>query len=197
MGVAVLHPQDVLADRGHAVIYRHMKPRKSPNPSSGSTKSNRRKNSPEKNNNKNSTINSSTSKNLVMGQVKILKRGEGLKIPDGGGTVVESGDSGSSSSAGRLGPEPEIVPAELKVPVDEMKVAESEYLMLSSTGRLGPEPEMLPKQVGLSDFYAGSACISSPPPSSLPFPYSFVKKHVLGSIDDASSDLRRLLRLEI
>ncbi|KAG5559503.1 hypothetical protein RHGRI_009137 [Rhododendron griersonianum] len=92
-------------------------------------------------------------KNLVMGQVKILKRGE-----------------------------------ELRPPTD---------LVAGPTDRLGPEPETVQKQIRVTDskLYAGSAVfLASPPPSSLPVPAFFSKKN---RDDTASSDLRRLLRLDL
>ncbi|GAA0161852.1 hypothetical protein LIER_18076 [Lithospermum erythrorhizon] len=80
--------------------------------------------------------------------------------------------------------------------------------------RLGPEPGMLPKQIHsgmlpkqihLADFYAGSAFVDSPDPSSLPFP-PFLNKgtseiELTPKIDDSNDDdngsshLRRLLKL--
>ncbi|KAK4339458.1 hypothetical protein RND71_040920 [Anisodus tanguticus] len=60
-----------------------------------------------------------------------------------------------------------------------------EDLVLSTTDR----PDRVPKQM---NFYAGSAFVSSPPPSSLPVPAFFNKK-----TSDASIDLRRLLRLDL
>lgn len=92
-------------------------------------------------------------KNLVMGEVKILKRGE-----------------------------------ELRPPTD---------LVAGPTDRLGPEPETVQKQIRVTDskLYAGSAVfLASPPPSSLPVPAFFSKKN---RDDKASSDLRRLLRLDL
>lgn len=97
--------------------------------------------------------------NLVMGQVKILKRGEKL---------------------------PEIV----------AKTEERFDLGLGSTDRLGPDPETLQKVIRVSDLkdgmYAGSAFVSSPPPSSVPVPWFLGKKNGAA----ATSDLRRLLRLD-
>ncbi|GAA0148912.1 hypothetical protein LIER_36825 [Lithospermum erythrorhizon] len=59
--------------------------------------------------------------------------------------------------------------------------------------RLGPEPEMVPKQINLADFYAGSAVVTSPDPSSVPVPDFFKKK--TQEIIDPSSHLRMLLNL--
>lgn len=106
---------------------------------------------------------------LVMGQVKILKRGEKLS--------------------------PEIV-----IPVVEdqkVKAVKAMDLILGSTDRFGPDPITMQKQIRVSDsvsedvIYAGSGFVSSPPPSSVPVP------GFLGKNGVATSDLRRLLRLDL
>lgn len=96
------------------------------------------------------------SRNLVMGQVKILKRGEALAVAsapkkadpqgvDRGRRYKKSGD----------------------LDLD---------LALGSTNRLGPDPETVQQQINVRDFkvvdgvYAGSAFVASPPPSSVPVP---------------------------
>lgn len=116
-----------------------------------------------------------SSKNLIMGQVKILRRGETL-TPDPG---VGYGDD--SCGKRRL----------------ESK-GEDVDMVLGSTDRLGPDPDLMQKQIVLTEFkvvdgiYAGSgAFFASPPPSSVPLP-SF-----LGKNGTATSDLRRLLRLDL
>ncbi|XP_022751794.1 uncharacterized protein LOC111300428 [Durio zibethinus] len=88
-------------------------------------------------------------KNLVMGQVKILKRGETLTA------------SPEKTDRGRI----------------QGSRGEEEFdLALGSTNRLGPDPETMQKQIKLKEFkiggglYAGSASFFSPPPSSLPVP---------------------------
>lgn len=118
----------------------------------------------------------SAAANLVMGQVKILKRGEKLSPENshhGGGVLA--------------------------VPVENRKArVKSEVdldLFLGSTDRLGPDPVTVQKQVRVSDpregIYAGSAFVASPPPSSVPVPF------FLGRNGAATSDLRRLLRLDL
>lgn len=159
--IAVLPPLDYIKDhlpRHRPLISPQMKqPHPNPNP----TRSNRRKRSPEKktsnhNSNKprNATSYGSPVKNLLVGQVKILKRGEET--------------SPAKNLAGQ---------------------------------RKGGDSEMKPKPMKISDFYAGSAIITSPPPSSLPLPAFFPKKNVLAINPnpnfDASADLRRLLRLDL
>ncbi|XP_059635332.1 uncharacterized protein LOC132277495 [Cornus florida] len=103
--------------------------------------------------------------NLVMGQVKILKRGEELKL------------------------------------ATDRRFRDEDFV-LSSTDRLGPEPETVQKQIRASDLKvvdglcSGSALfLDSPPPSSVPLPAFFAKKEK--KIDVATSDLRRLLRLDL
>ncbi|CAK8563536.1 unnamed protein product [Lathyrus sativus] len=108
--------------------------------------------------------------NLVMGKVKILKRGEKL-------TPEISYDSG------------------LVVKAMDLKLDQPD-LVLGSTDRFGPEPLAMQKQIRVSDsnlkdaIYAGSTIFSSPPPSSVPVPL-FLRKNGV-----ATSDLRRLLRLD-
>ncbi|GMI95047.1 hypothetical protein like AT4G02040 [Hibiscus trionum] len=96
-----------------------------------------------------SMVAKSPGKNLVMGQVKILKRGETLT------TAAEK-----KTDLGRI---------------DGSRVEEELDLALGSTNRLGPDPETMQKQVMLKEFkiggfHSGAASFVSPPPSSLPFP---------------------------
>ncbi|KAJ7979652.1 Proline-rich nuclear receptor coactivator [Quillaja saponaria] len=120
-----------------------------------------------------SVVDKAPSRDLVMGQVKILKRGETLS--------VEKNSKG-------LG----IVEKNRKTRVN---CGEDLDLVLGSIDRLGPDPETVQKQIRVSEckvvdgIYAGSAFVSSPPPSSLPVP------GFLGKNGTATSDLRRLLRL--
>ncbi|KAK2973353.1 hypothetical protein RJ640_015108 [Escallonia rubra] len=127
-----------------------------------SMRSNRRKRSPTKASTAVAVAANPPAKNLVMGQVKILKRGEPLK---------EAG----------LGPGRK-----------EREARDPTELALSTTDRLGPEPEMVPKLLRISELYAGSAGIVSPPPSSLPLPGFFTKKGV-----DPGCELRRMLGLDL
>ncbi|KAI4335602.1 hypothetical protein L6164_014236 [Bauhinia variegata] len=110
--------------------------------------------------------------NLVMGQVKILKRGEKLSSENthrGIGVSAENRKMGAKSE-------------------------EDFDLVLGSTDRLGPDPVTVQKQIRVSEFkdgiYAGSAFVTSPPPSSVPVP------GFLGKNGAATIDLRRLLRLD-
>lgn len=114
-------------------------------------------------------------KNLVNGQVKILKRPQDLKLND-----AEANHRYNNIGCG-------------------------EDLVLSSTERLGPEPETVLKEIRVSDLkvvdvdrsYAGSAAFfASPPPSSLPFP-GFGRKEKSFHDSAATSGLRRLLRLDL
>lgn len=172
--VAVLQPKDSVAT--NCMKFRRI-PKHNPNP-----RSDRRKRSPSS---RNSTTNGGTTttpativpaaKNLVMGQVKILKRGE---------DIVE---------AVKATP---LVKVDQKSKVDDvskLKVVNlKDDLVLSTTDRLGPEPEMVPK---LPEMYAGSAFFDSPPPSSLPIPAFFAKEKAF--LKDPTLDLLRLLRLNL
>ncbi|KAM1173206.1 hypothetical protein FF1_025965 [Malus domestica] len=116
-------------------------------------------------------------KNLVTGQVKILRRGEVLNPEKGnrGLRVVASDDCKPKANKEN---DPDLV--------------------LGSTDRLGPDPETMQKQIKAAEFkvmdaiYAGSSAFyASPPPSSVPLPA------FLGRNGTATSDLRRLLRLDL
>ncbi|KAL7190953.1 hypothetical protein ACSBR2_023093 [Camellia fascicularis] len=108
------------------------------------------------------------SKNLVMGQVKILKRGEELTPAAAKKNGLVFGDEDLVlCSTDRLGPDPETVQKQIKV--SDLKVVDG--------------------------IYAGSAVfLASPPPSSVPFPAFFSKKEKNNA---ATSDLRRLLGLDL
>ncbi|XP_018853733.2 uncharacterized protein LOC109015720 [Juglans regia] len=107
-------------------------------------------------------------KNMVMGQVRILKRGETL-------SQTKVSDNRKSRA----------------------KKERDLNLVLGSTDRLGPDPETVQRQIRVSEFkvndgiYGGSSVVESPPPCSLPVP-GFLGKNS-GS---ATSDLRRILRLD-
>ncbi|CAK9180890.1 unnamed protein product [Ilex paraguariensis] len=113
--------------------------------------------------------------NPVMGKVTILRRGQSLdsfdsKIKSEKMTPLKkSGDDLAVYGTGRLGPDPGMVPKQI---------------------RLSPVAGN-----GLSGgVYAGSAFSMSPSPRSLPLPSFFYKKQAVE--DSATRDLRRLLRLE-
>ncbi|XP_077236582.1 uncharacterized protein LOC143878162 [Tasmannia lanceolata] len=130
------------------------------------------------------TVEKFPSCNLVMGQVKILKRGEELE---------------------KLSKLDE----EKKAKIDEekkVKVDDNEDSDLFLTDRLGSDSEMVRKQIRITDLksfdgdYFGSAFVASPSPSSLPIPAFFAKKGAInksGDKDLATKDLLRLLRLDL
>lgn len=171
MGVAVLKPEDCLK-----LPYTMKHPK---DPSSYPCRNYRKQPNRKRNASPTSppTVGSKVqSKNLVMGQVRILKRGEDLKKT---------------------------------APVKDVRIEkENAEANLGSTNRLGPDPGSVPTQIRLKEsnksskavpatFYAGSAFITSPPPSSVPMPAFFSKKiGVSVKTDDATSDLRRILRLD-
>ncbi|CAL0304920.1 unnamed protein product [Lupinus luteus] len=163
------------------------KPQRNPNPNSGRT---RRRTQPPVTTNSNDRdrsrngVDRSTvvvkgpGSNLVMGQVKILKRGE--KLPE-----IAKSDERVDSSLESVA-----------------EIGESFNLGLGSTDRLGPDPVTVKeqikvqKQIRVSDLkngvYAGSNFdVASPPPSSVPVPIFLGKKNVVSTIG-----LRRLLQLD-
>ncbi|XP_010546540.1 PREDICTED: uncharacterized protein LOC104818602 [Tarenaya hassleriana] len=104
---------------------------------------------------------------LAAGQVRILKRGE------------------------------EIAKTVMDLVVDDPD--------LGSTRWIGPDPEMTSTQILLSgskstpaSFYAGPVTLTSPPPTDVPLPAFCSKKSVsMFKAKDATNDLIRILRLEI
>ncbi|XP_039054920.1 uncharacterized protein LOC120197469 [Hibiscus syriacus] len=173
MGVAVLKPEDCL---------------KLPNPMKHTRKPRRNPNLNRTNGGKGSTNTSPPARatvaplkaptNLLMGQVKIIKRGEDFKkyMPDKPmGFENESVDV-DLRYTNCLGPDPVPVPAKIRPNESE-----------NGSG----------KDVPVS-FYAGSAFVTSPPPSSVPLPAFFTKKIGAALRDDvATSALRRMLRLDL
>ncbi|XP_039005113.1 uncharacterized protein LOC120132419 [Hibiscus syriacus] len=178
MGVAVLQPEDYLK------ISNPMKHHKNlfSNPNRSNRANPKRRNrSPTTSPPPPSVDTKFPATNFVMGQVKILKRGE---FPE----------KRSPRKSDRFEKE--------NVDVD-----------LGSTNRLGPDPLSIPIQTRLTElnnnsnnknkvnpvpFYAGSAFITSPPPSSVPMPAFFTKKmEVSVKNSDATSDLRMMLRLDL
>ncbi|KAL1198065.1 hypothetical protein V5N11_001154 [Cardamine amara subsp. amara] len=90
--------------------------------------------------------------NLVIGQVKILKRGETL-------SAFHKKETNSCSDRD-----------DTRRPVFKMNDVD---LIVTSTNRLGPEPETLLKQIGAFkgvEIFAGAGCSVSPSPSSVPIP---------------------------
>ncbi|MBA0703530.1 hypothetical protein Golax_015848 [Gossypium laxum] len=181
MVVAVLKPEDCL--KLPNPMKQPQNPWHNPNPSTNRTnrsQGNRKKRSPNTSPPSRPTVGrpKAPAKNLVMGQVKILKRGEDLK---------------------QSKPDKHVRFAKENVHVD-----------LGSTDCLSPDPGSVPTQIRLTEsenngskvlpvsFYAGSAFITSPPPSSVPLPAFFTKKIGVALKDDvATSALRRILRLDL
>ncbi|CAJ2634564.1 unnamed protein product [Trifolium pratense] len=186
MGTAILRSHDCLQqgqflpNDAFSIPSSQIRSRKNSNPNCKSYVNNnnhnqnrRRKRSPVANVNHNdrkqSVDRTVAPVNLVMGQVKILKRGEKLS------------------------------PEKFNVVEENRKVKDLDRpdLLLGSTDRFGPDPVTMQKQIRVSDsvlkdgIYAGSAFVASPPPSSVPVP------GFLGKNGVATSDLRRLLRLDL
>ncbi|KAK9050337.1 hypothetical protein SSX86_030692 [Deinandra increscens subsp. villosa] len=222
-GVAVLHPQDCLSDNRDILLSTPLKSRRTPksnpnfsNSNPNLTRSEGRKRSPPARVRKNKTIVTDppavvAAKTLVMGQVKILKRGEPL---DESPTVLNDRKVTNAT--------PTDVTGDRKVYRDSLKVLSTKKksdkekfqnsntridklklddFALSSTDRLGPDPEMVPKQmnknIAADFFFAGSAFVDSPPPSSLPLPGFFTKNFSAVVKEDPSTDLRRILGLTL
>ncbi|KAK2358038.1 hypothetical protein P8452_77232 [Trifolium repens] len=192
MATAILRSHDCLQGRflpndALSIPSSQIRSRKNSNPNCKSYVNNnnnhnqnrRRKRSPVANVNHNdrkqSVDRTAAPVNLVMGQVKILKRGE------------------------KLSPEKfNVVEEDRKVKTTGLIMdLDRPDLLLGSTDRFGPDPITMQKQIRVSDsvlkdgIYAGSAFVASPPPSSVPVP------GFLGKNGVATSDLRRLLRLDL
>ncbi|OVA11400.1 hypothetical protein BVC80_9003g14 [Macleaya cordata] len=194
MGTEILRPQDCLIDRmrvGPPVLSRRRSyaanPSSNPNPKvcrKPFVKPESKKRVPQSEPliSKKSTVDDANpARNIVMGHVTILKRGESLDSKKKNETQPKkklvSGDLVVFGTE-RLGPDPEMVPKQIKI--TDLK------LMMSPNG--GPR----------TDVYAGSAFSLSPSPSSLPLPSFYKKKegsHVVVD-DSATKGLRRLLRLD-
>ncbi|GJQ92875.1 hypothetical protein Tco_0004014 [Tanacetum coccineum] len=211
-GVAVVHPHDVLKDNNTLFSTPNKSSRRT-NPNPNFTRSDNRKKSPPTGVRRHKSTASmvsdppiSTAKNLVMGQVKILKRGEPL---DESLTVLKDINDRKDSTTPAVDRKASrrVTPAKKK-PEKEKKVSPNPNISnstmdelkfddfaLSSTDRLGPDPDILPKKNNMADFFfAGSAFVDSPPPSSVPLPGFFTKSFVK---EDASTDLRRMLGLSL
>jgi hypothetical protein len=195
MDMAFLNPQDCFTNplTKQPFISPHMKKLKhhpkSPPP-------NRRKIRPDQNSNNiikqnsphpsRAVVNKVNTKTLVMGQVKILKRGKEISVKTAPFKAVEATVKPDLGSTKLLGPDPESVPTQIRLSNESVKSITNVNLVAAG-------------------FYAGSAFnVNSPPPSSLPLPAFFTKK--LGEVkkavavdedDVASSFLKRVLRLDL
>ncbi|XP_062097403.1 uncharacterized protein LOC133803390 [Humulus lupulus] len=155
-------------------------------PHNNRPKPNRRKRSPPRSDPTTSppapkyTVEKPDAGTLVMGHIKILKRGEELEEK----TTTTTSTSSMDTSPPRK---------------DHCRLTNPE-----SAGLLGSEPESFPTRIRSKEptrtslFYAGSTvCIASPPPSSLPLPV-FSKKGVASPINlEATSVLLKVLRLDL
>ncbi|KAJ9555101.1 hypothetical protein OSB04_009715 [Centaurea solstitialis] len=211
--LAILHPQPLM--RSPPTIKFIMNPPSQQTPNFTTTAAaddSRRRTQPPKgilkknNNNRSNTEKAVTeSKKLVMGQVKILKRGELLNT-----VLKEVNDRKLSTDAETTKPEKRnpnrkaskvviaVLPSKKETENSRPKLEESkdDNDVLCSTSRLGPDPEVVSKQMKkvVSDCFAGSAFSDSPPPSSVPLP-GFFRKNL--DKDDATTNLRRILGLSL
>ncbi|KAK4785411.1 hypothetical protein SAY86_002100 [Trapa natans] len=165
MVVAVLNPQDTLMSLPKIDLVRT-------NP--GRIRQGRRRRSPSKS--QNSSPNTRPSKALVMGEVKLLRRGVDLKA-----TV--------SRPAATY---PEGISGPASVPVSQTRRATA--IIRASSPKV---KEINGEHISqLVDFYAGGGFVTSPPPSSLPMPAFCSKKNDLPRSKDVTNDLMKLLRLD-
>lgn len=172
MGVAVLSPENCLRD-GFPHQNRHLMsaPRSKPRRSSATNRSGRRK--PQWTPDGSPPPHSKTNSPSDSGQFRILKRGEELTPTKHSISTI--------------------------TPVKNRKTKKECSPDLMSL-LPGPAPGSSPL---LGGFYAGSAFFTSPPPSSVPLP-AFCTKNIgagagvltKSSAEDATFDLRRILRLE-
>lgn len=189
MGVAVLNPRDCLKD---SLPSRHpKKPSRNPFLSGSNPTRNQQQQQQQQRNRVNtrgstsrpknaspstqSTVEKPPSRDLVMGQVKILRRGEEYTETSGATTSLPPLEIDADQGKGnhRQQPPPPRVSIE------------------GSASNPGSD----------SKFYAGSfLCVASPPPSSVPMPGFFAKKSTesvhLGN-DEATNALLKLLRLDL
>lgn len=190
MGVAVLQPHDCLnAQYPHHHHHQPLissprpKQRSNPNPKSIPTRSRRHKHSPNGSPSPPTQSRPSKANSPVLGQIRILKRGEELspvRQPPMQETIFPSpsGDSLNTKNNNQ--------------PKGERPVVED----------LRSKTKSILKEVNpIIGFYAGSS-VASPPPSSLPLPAFFTKKKVssfnLGDAAEevATNGLRKLLKLD-
>ncbi|XVF35649.1 hypothetical protein REPUB_Repub18cG0164200 [Reevesia pubescens] len=171
MGVAFLKPEDCLKLSNSMIHPKY--------PCRNSNWPNRKKLSPNTSPPSRQTVGPKVpAKNMVMGQVKILKRGEYLKktTPEKTVRFEKENVDADLGNTNRLGPDPGFVPSQIRL----------------------TESKNNSKKVIPATFYAGSAIITSPPPISVPMPAFFSKKvGVAVKNDDATNDLRRILRLDL
>eukprot|EP00262_Sarcandra_glabra_P002531 TRINITY_DN12916_c0_g1_i1.p1 TRINITY_DN12916_c0_g1~~TRINITY_DN12916_c0_g1_i1.p1 ORF type:complete len:181 (-),score=18.85 TRINITY_DN12916_c0_g1_i1:93-635(-) len=180
MGTEILIPQDLLIERMMRPVPAIL-PRRKPY---GSPKSSRKpvvrpeskkiSSQSEQFLKRSSSAEVKPARNLVMGQVTILKRGKSF---ESGKDREFSDEDLILSGTDRLGPDPALVPTQIRL--TDLKSVISPVILRSG------------------DVYAGPAFSLSPSPSSLPFP-TFSKKKGLSMIvdDSATKDLRRLLRID-
>ncbi|ERN07479.1 uncharacterized protein LOC18435699 [Amborella trichopoda] len=177
MGTEVLRPQDCLRDSMRVPVSPFQRRRA---PGGGNPNWNLKR-APKKKSQFDSSnkAKDNQAKNLVMGQVTILKRGQPL-IPAKDQRSPQKpallGRDPIVSSTEFLGPDPAMVPK--KIGLTDLK-------------------EALSSGFKCHDVYAGSGFSVSPSPSALPLPSFSRKKSLFPTIDDsATKDLRRLLKLE-
>lgn len=191
MGVAVLNPRDSLVPLPKLDLDRTSPNRVRQGP--------RRRRSPTKSPNKSPPPR--PSKAFVMGEVKLLRRGE---EPMGTASNSAPADRLDESDQSRSKPHPAVAPTGNRFvesdrvvgpapePVTQPNRATTEFGRVEIT----KQKEITEPVSQLVDFYAGGAFITSPPPSSLPVPAFCGRKTDSLRFVNATNDLRKLLRLE-
>ncbi|XP_061341043.1 uncharacterized protein LOC133287441 [Gastrolobium bilobum] len=196
MGAVVLHPKDCLRNEPYSqpIIYipRNMK---FPN-SCPKSRSERHKRSHHQNPASTSDPKPQVNQ-LVMGQVKILKRGQQLNetAPDPQSETLDNAitrDSQLDTLENELAPDSQLETSENELTPDCSKLETAENELASDSQSDNDLSSTLSLPGGL---YAGpSMFVVSPPPSSVPLP-AFVAKKIVAS-SDATRDLRKMLHLD-
>uniref|UniRef100_A0A1J3FWP8 Uncharacterized protein n=1 Tax=Noccaea caerulescens TaxID=107243 RepID=A0A1J3FWP8_NOCCA len=168
MATAILSSRNPLHHRFDHETLIHRKPNSGLTRRSDAAKTapHRRKSNPKASQSTKLVVSPAANTKLVMGQVKILKRGEALSAFQNKENIscVDRDD-------------------EKKRPVSRIKDVD---LIVSTTTRIGPEPKIVQKQIGackglkiVAGKYAGTGCSVSPPPSSVPIPCFLEKSNLL------------------
>ncbi|KAJ8751642.1 hypothetical protein K2173_025798 [Erythroxylum novogranatense] len=179
MGVAILYPQDCLQNPLSNRQTLISPPRSTKQPRNANrAKSNGRRRSPNKSSPSRATTAQVPVKKFLMGEVKILKRGEQLEQP----VPVQ--------------PQPQLPKRGDLQDKTSQSVKKTESLDLGSP-KSSPSRGRPTGSNRVNGFYAGSAFITSPPPSSLPLPVFFMKNNDVKKNEDATTDLRRILGISL
>ncbi|KAL8216821.1 hypothetical protein R6Q57_023658 [Mikania cordata] len=185
-GLLILHPQPCLTDRTDNMLHTSIRPHRTFNFNHHSksrrkkpAKSILRKTDPHSDavvvNESRSTT---ASNNLVMGQVKILKRGEALEEPS---TIskeanIMENDLDITGRIDVLHPKKKSGKCKILSDSNSEVVSKTEDVGVSSKRRLGFDAKMMKMQMEkMTECYAGYGFGDSPSPSLVPLPRFFIK----------------------